>query len=76
MAADASFVAAVVVLNAVIRGYQEWKAERSGRALQTLLRIRAAVLRDERCGSWMPSSSSPGTSQPADVQFQGRLPVA
>ncbi len=43
---DAAFIAAVLVLNAAIGGYQEWRAEQSSRALQKLLRIRAAVLRD------------------------------
>jgi P-type Ca2+ transporter type 2C len=43
---DAIFIAAVLVLNAVIGGYQEWRAERSSRALQQLLQIRATVLRD------------------------------
>lgn len=43
---DAGFIAAVLVLNAAIGGYQEWRAEQSSRALQKLLRIRAAVIRD------------------------------
>ncbi len=43
---DAIFIAAVLVLNALIGGYQEWRAERSSRALQQLLQIRATVLRD------------------------------
>jgi len=43
---DAGFIAAVLVLNAAIGGYQEWRAEQSSRALQKLLRIRTAVLRD------------------------------
>lgn len=43
---DAAFIVAVLVLNALIGGYQEWKAERSSHALQQLLRIRASVLRD------------------------------
>ena len=43
---DAAFIAAVLVLNAIIGGYQEWRAEQSSRALQKLLRIRAAVVRD------------------------------
>ncbi len=43
---DAGFIAAVLVLNALIGTYQEWKAERSTLALQKLLRIRAAVQRD------------------------------
>lgn len=42
---DAGFIAFVLALNAVIGGYQEWKAEQSTRALQKLLRIRALVLR-------------------------------
>ncbi|RUL85716.1 cation-translocating P-type ATPase [Tautonia sociabilis] len=43
---DAAFIAAVLAINAVIGGVQEWRAERSSRALQRLLRIRASVLRD------------------------------
>jgi P-type Ca2+ transporter type 2C len=46
-AEDAGFIAVVLLLNAAIGGYQEWKAERSSQALQRLLRIRAVVLRDE-----------------------------
>ncbi|WP_425397573.1 cation-translocating P-type ATPase [Aeoliella sp.] len=47
---DAAFIAIVLVLNALIGGFQEWKAERSSRALQQLLQIRATVLRDgEMC---------------------------
>jgi P-type Ca2+ transporter type 2C len=43
---DAGFIAAVLAVNAAIGGYQEWRAERSSQALQQLLHIRAAVLRD------------------------------
>ncbi|TWU24789.1 cation-translocating P-type ATPase [Bythopirellula polymerisocia] len=43
---DATFIAAVLLLNALIGGYQEWRAEKSTQALQRLLQIRAAVLRD------------------------------
>ena len=43
---DAGFIAAVLGLNALIGGYQEWRAEKSTRALQQLLQIRAAVVRD------------------------------
>jgi magnesium-transporting ATPase (P-type) len=43
---DAGFIAAVLAINAVIGGYQEWRAEQSSRALQQLLHIRAAVVRD------------------------------
>jgi len=45
-ATDAAFIAAVLGLNALIGGYQEWRAEKSTQALQQLLQIRAAVLRD------------------------------
>lgn len=43
---DSIFIAAVLILNASIGGFQEWRAERSSRALQQLLTIRATVLRD------------------------------
>jgi Ca2+-transporting ATPase len=43
---DAAFIAAVLALNALIGGYQEWRAEKSTQALQKLLQIRAAVMRD------------------------------
>jgi Ca2+-transporting ATPase len=43
---DATFIAVVLLMNAAIGGYQEWRAERSNQALQQLLRIRASVERD------------------------------
>ncbi|MGI9455660.1 MAG: cation-translocating P-type ATPase, partial [Aeoliella sp.] len=43
---DATFIAAVLGLNALIGGYQEWRAEKNTQALQRLLQIRAAVVRD------------------------------
>jgi magnesium-transporting ATPase (P-type) len=43
---DAEFILAVLLLNAAISGYQEWRAEQSSRALQQLLKIRAAVMRN------------------------------
>ncbi|NIP92217.1 MAG: HAD-IC family P-type ATPase, partial [Akkermansiaceae bacterium] len=43
---DALFIAGVLCLNALIGAIQEMKAERSARALQKLLRIRASVERD------------------------------
>ncbi len=43
---DAGFIFAVVVLNAIIGTIQEWRAERSTQALQRLLSLRAAVVRD------------------------------
>lgn len=43
---DAAFILGVLVLNAVIGAYQEWKAEQSSHALQSLLEIHATVHRD------------------------------
>ena len=43
---DAGFIAVVLLLNATIGGYQEWKAEQSSHALRKMLQIRAAVQRD------------------------------
>ncbi len=43
---DAGFITGVLAINALIGGYQEWRAEKSSQALQQLLKIRAAVLRD------------------------------
>ncbi len=43
---DAGFIFLVLLLNAAIGSYQEWKAEKSARALQRLLKIRAVVQRD------------------------------
>ena len=43
---DSLFILAVLLLNAGIGAYQEWKAEKSSRALQKLLKIKASVLRD------------------------------
>lgn len=44
---DAGFIFAILVLNAVIGGFQEWKAEQSARALQALIRTSATVTRDD-----------------------------
>jgi P-type Ca2+ transporter type 2C len=43
---DAGFIVGVLILNAVIGGYQEWRAEKSSHALQHLLKTRATVVRD------------------------------
>lgn len=43
---DAGFIGLVLAVNAAIGGFQEWRAERSSRALQQLLRVRASVQRD------------------------------
>jgi magnesium-transporting ATPase (P-type) len=43
---DAGFIVVVLVINAIVGGYQEWRAEQSSRALQQLLKIRTSVMRD------------------------------
>lgn len=43
---DAGFILFVLLLNAAIGSYQEWKAEKSAMALQQMLKIRAVVERD------------------------------
>lgn len=43
---DAGFIAAVILLNAVLGTFQEWKAERSAAALQNLLKTVCRVRRD------------------------------
>lgn len=43
---DALFVFIVVLLNSILGAYQEYNAEQSASSLQTLLKIKAKVLRD------------------------------
>jgi Ca2+-transporting ATPase len=43
---DAAFIAAVLLINAAIGGYQEWRAEQSSQGPQKLLKVRASVVRD------------------------------
>lgn len=42
---DAAFILAVILLNASIGTYQEWRAEQSAHSLQTMLKIQARVRR-------------------------------
>lgn len=42
---DAGFIGAVLLLNSLIGGYQEWRAEQSSRALQKMLHVIATVVR-------------------------------
>ncbi|MDD3762901.1 MAG: HAD-IC family P-type ATPase [Nevskiales bacterium] len=43
---DAGFIGIVLLVNSVIGGWQEWRAEQQSQSLQKLLRIRATTLRD------------------------------
>ncbi|MDH4066576.1 MAG: HAD-IC family P-type ATPase, partial [Acidobacteriota bacterium] len=44
--ADAGFIIVIVSLNAALGAYQEWRAEQSATALQSLLRVGARVRRE------------------------------
>lgn len=57
---DAAFIMAVLLLNAIIGGYQEYKAEQSAQALQKLLQIKAAVLRDGEVSEINAEMVAPG----------------
>ncbi len=45
---DAGFIGLVLLLNALIGGIQEWRAERGAQALRRMLQIKATVVRDGR----------------------------
>jgi magnesium-transporting ATPase (P-type) len=45
---DAGFIIAVILLNAMLGTFQEWKAEHSAAALQDLMKIRCRVRRDRK----------------------------
>jgi magnesium-transporting ATPase (P-type) len=57
---DAAFIMAVLILNAIIGGYQEYKAEKSSQALQKLLQIKATVLRDGEVSEIIAENLVPG----------------
>ena len=74
---DAGFIAAVLVLNAVIGSYQEWRAERSSHALRRLLQVRATVQRAGEAREVLADEVVPGdvvwlesgNRVPADVRL-------
>lgn len=43
---DAAFIGLVLVVNSLLGGWQEWRAEQQSLGLQQLMRLRASVLRD------------------------------
>ncbi|MFI4874066.1 MAG: cation-translocating P-type ATPase [Blastopirellula sp. JB062] len=57
---DAGFIAAVLLINAVIGGYQEWRAEKSSHALRKLLQIRASVQREGKIEEISAEDVAPG----------------
>jgi magnesium-transporting ATPase (P-type) len=76
---DALFILAVLLINALLGSYHELRAEKSSRALQQLLRIRATVSRDGEVAEldaeelvpgdlvWLES----GNRVPADMRLLG-----
>lgn len=74
---DSAFIVAVLMLNAIVGCSQEWQAEQKNRALQKLLQIRAAVMREGEINEvgaeevvpgdvvWLES----GNRVPADVRL-------
>jgi P-type Ca2+ transporter type 2C len=68
---DAGFIAAVLVINAIIGSYQEWKAEQSSHALRKLLQIRAAVQRDGEVRDIKAEEVVPGRRRLAGVGQPG-----
>ena len=45
--ADAIFIFAVIIINALIGTYQEWNSEKNSEKLANLIKINSKVLRDE-----------------------------
>ncbi len=70
---DAIFVGVVLLVNALIGGYQEWRAEQSSRALQKLLQIRASVLRDDETSELDADQVVPGDI--VWLESGGRVPA-
>ncbi|MGK7346353.1 MAG: cation-translocating P-type ATPase [Candidatus Nitrospinota bacterium M3_3B_026] len=70
---DTAFIAVVLLLNAAIGGYQEWRAERSAQALQKLLRIRATVERDGEIKEISAEEIAPGDV--VWLESGGRVPA-
>ena len=76
---DAGFIAAVLVINALIGSYQEWKAEQSSHALQKLLSIHASVQRGGEVRELAAEELVPGdvvwlesgNRVPADLRLTG-----
>jgi P-type Ca2+ transporter type 2C len=70
---DAAFIGVVLVVNALIGTWQEWKAERSSRALQQLLKIRATAVRDAEAREIDAEELVPGDV--VWVESGGRVPA-
>jgi magnesium-transporting ATPase (P-type) len=47
-AGDAIFITAIIVINAVLGTYQEWRAENSAQALRDMVKVKCRVKRDNR----------------------------
>jgi magnesium-transporting ATPase (P-type) len=45
---DAIFIGVIIMINAVLGAYQEWRAENSAKALQEMVKVKCRVRRDNR----------------------------
>lgn len=57
---DASFVGVVLLINTLIGGWQEWKAEQSSRALQNMMQVHATVVRNGQSSEIEAENLVPG----------------
>jgi Ca2+-transporting ATPase len=71
--ADAGFIGVVLVVNALIGGWQEWKAEQSSRALQQMLKVKATVVRDDEAHEIDAEELVPGDV--VWIESGGRVPA-
>jgi magnesium-transporting ATPase (P-type) len=51
---DALFIFAIIIINAILGTWQEWKAENSAAALKEMVKVKARVLRDHE---WMDTDA-------------------
>lgn len=57
---DALFIAAIIVINAILGTWQEWQAENSAAALKSLVTVRARIKRDGKIQEVAASEIVPG----------------
>ncbi len=57
---DALFIAAIIIINAILGTWQEWQAENSAAALKSLVTVRARIKRDGKIQEVDASAIVPG----------------
>jgi magnesium-transporting ATPase (P-type) len=57
---DAAFITAIIVINAFLGTYQEWRAESSAAALRNLIKVNARVKRDDKISTVDSEELVPG----------------